>query len=560
MKTLLVGLDAACWEYLEPLLEEGQMPTLQRLLERGIPGAMHSTMPPWTPTAWATLVTGKNPGKHGVFDMMWRRPGSYEFSPTSSRVRAGTPFWQRLAERGVRVGLVNIPFTYPATGAGCEFVVCGFGTPEGASDFVYPVELSQSPLFAGYQPVVAAETLRSAPPDELLEVEKEYQSRQVQIALALAEQYGVDVLAINLMLTDHANHKMPQMAQVREAYRHADRDLEQLLRSFAPNNVLLLSDHGSSRVQGDFLLNSWLQDQGFFVPARRTSQEQAELLNWILMQYLRERNGWSGPMEKVARWLLRLSVPRLPRALQERFWARIEAALPGARRYMHFANDPDPQQSVVFPGSAYSGLLYLNVAGREEQGVLSTSEREKLVADLAGRLAEITDPISGRPLFSAVYRAEEIYRGPATALAPDLILDAYEMPWNIRTRNSKPILSRIRNGYFVDAVHGRDYGWHSKEGMFVFCGEAFPAAGQSGQRHNLRLEDVPALLLHLYDVPLPEDYDGRVPTELLKPPYAGRPLRSQAGDEPGVATQTTEFSEDEAESLAHHLQALGYLE
>jgi len=93
-KTLVVGLDAACWDYVEPLLRSGRMPTLERFMDTGFWGTLNSTMPPWTPTAWSTIITGKNPGKHGVFDLMWKRPGTYEFIPTNETHRRGTPFWR----------------------------------------------------------------------------------------------------------------------------------------------------------------------------------------------------------------------------------------------------------------------------------------------------------------------------------------------------------------------------------------------------------------------------------------------------------------------------------
>lgn len=83
-KTIVVGLDAACWDYLNPLLNAGHLPTLRSFMDAGIWGTLLSTMPPWTPAAWSSIVTGKNPGKHGIYDLLWRRPGSYEFIPINA--------------------------------------------------------------------------------------------------------------------------------------------------------------------------------------------------------------------------------------------------------------------------------------------------------------------------------------------------------------------------------------------------------------------------------------------------------------------------------------------
>jgi hypothetical protein len=72
--------------------------------------------------------------------------------------------------------------------------------------------------------------------------------------------------------------------------------------------------------------------------------------------------------------------------------------------------------------------------------------------------------------------------------------------------------------------------------------------------------DVPATLLHLYDVPLPEDWDGRVLLDLLTPELSRRPIRTQAGDMETTATGENIFSAEEADSMISHLRALGYLD
>lgn len=558
-KTLLVGLDAACWEYLEPLLEAGRMPALQRLMEAGCYGTLGSTMPPWTPAAWATLVTGKNPGRHGIFDMLWRRPGSYDFLPTDGRLRRGTPFWQRLNEQGIRVGLVNVPFTYPPQPLN-GFVVAGFGTPASATDVTYPPELRATigQKYETYEPAVAADFLQSAPPAAILETEIEHQARQVEISLLFSQQFQVDVLVINLMLTDHANHKMPDRAQVAEAYAHADSHLDRLLSAFGPDNVMLISDHGSNRLKGDFLLNAWLRDQGYLVQARQAPAERSAALNWILLQWLHHHRGWSGLPEKVLRRLLRALFFRLPAAGQQKIWDHLNQIIPFAREHVLLSNEPDYEKTRLFPASVYSGLLYLNVAGREPSGQVPAGEQAGLAAEIAARLGEIRDPETGEPLFSKIYTGRELYSGPALAHAPDLIIDSYDSGWNIRTSKHIPAPECARDRYFVAAAgNRRDFGWHSRDGMFVFAGPDFcvgPTA-VAGQ-----LTDIPATLLHLYDVPIPDDYDGRVLSELLTEPLSRRPVRRQPGDGDTPELLHEPYTNEEAEELVGHLRALGYLD
>ena len=286
-KTLLVGWDAACWDYLNPLLEQDRLPALKQLMETGGAGKLMSTMPPWTPTAWSSLVTGKNPGKHGIFDMLWRKPGTYEFSPTNATHRMGTPFWRHLNQAGLRTGLVNVPFSYPP-GEVDGFLVCGFGTPP-VPDFAFPAEAVEwiNSNIDDFASQVDPEILRTAPPDYIFNSEQKLQGDFVKAAGELAQQYEVEVLVINLMFPDHANHKMPEMSQVEASYERTDRDLAKLIETFQPDNTILISDHGSSRLKGDFWLGKWLLDRGYLVEFDRSEKEIDDAVNALVKDLLK---------------------------------------------------------------------------------------------------------------------------------------------------------------------------------------------------------------------------------------------------------------------------------
>ena len=71
-KVIVFGLDGATWDLLDPWLSDGKLPTIGELVNEGVKGVLHSTIPPITPVAWASFCTGKNPGKHGVFGFSYR--------------------------------------------------------------------------------------------------------------------------------------------------------------------------------------------------------------------------------------------------------------------------------------------------------------------------------------------------------------------------------------------------------------------------------------------------------------------------------------------------------
>lgn len=534
------------------------MPTLVRLLEHGSWGKLNSTMPPWTPAAWSTIVTGKNPGKHGIFDLLWKRSGSYDFSPTNASHRIGRPFWKLLNDYGIKTGLVNVPFSYPPTPLD-GFLVCGFGTPNMASEIAYPADVADwiKRNFEWFEPEVDAEFLATRTPKEIFSAERKQQETYVGIATALSNHYQIDVLVINLMFPDHANHKMPEMRQVEDAYIQTDTDLSKLIQAFVPDNIMLLSDHGSNRLKGDFLLDTWLRDHGYYTVLETSVTERASQVDWLLSKYFQEHLGWSGIIEKTIRYLLRLSILKFPGLFSTCVWNKIETVYPNAREYLLMSGRPDYATTIVFPGSVYSGLLYINVLDREENGVVPIEARREIADEITAKLHKVKDPKTGESIFSNVFFSEDLYSGLAAEHAPDLILDGYQMRWNIRMRkNYFPSPPRtIINKYFSTDTHGRDYGWHTREGIFVFYGKDFE---RSVEPLDAELADIPATLLHLYGVPIPEDYDGSVLTNIMIPELGARPIKYQPGDNDEPDERV--YTDQETEALMDHLRALGYLD
>ena len=84
-RMLILGWDGATWDLLREWVDAGELPVLGRVLNEGRWGPMRTVVPPGTGPAWSSLVTGKNPGKHGVYEFMARREGSYRIGPLDGR-------------------------------------------------------------------------------------------------------------------------------------------------------------------------------------------------------------------------------------------------------------------------------------------------------------------------------------------------------------------------------------------------------------------------------------------------------------------------------------------
>ena len=123
-----------------PWIESGYLPHLGDVLRKGAHSRLESTIPPITPCAWSSFMTGKNPGKHGLFDFIEPLPHGGGFQFTNASFRDGETIWACLSRHGRRVGVVNVPMTYPPEPVN-GFLISGLDTPHEHSDFMYPAEI-----------------------------------------------------------------------------------------------------------------------------------------------------------------------------------------------------------------------------------------------------------------------------------------------------------------------------------------------------------------------------------------------------------------------------------
>jgi len=543
-KTLVLSIDSGCWEYLSPVMDRGQMPHVARLIERGVHGVLESTMPPITPVAFSTLITGTNPGKHGIFD--WTvRSADGKMQPASAALRRVAPFWHYLNQAGVRVGLFNIPMTYPVQPIE-GFLVPGITVPEGARNLTYPPD-ALSVIEDRYGPY-AVDVPRSLLDDGVGSYHRawiEYEQMQTDAALTLMDEYRVDVLAFNYASLDRINHFSPQKADLEDVLINIDRQIGRFLARYPEANVILMSDHGSRRIKGAFLLGKWLAQNGYAIYGERSLNIPKHEVNFALGRYFQAK-GINGTRERLIRNAVRYLFAPVPQAWLRPVWKAIHRAAPDALDY-RFRERLDWSRTRVY-ATSNSGPLIFNRNGGAGTGH-SAQEYEAMRETLIRELSRVADPAGEGPLFSQVYRREELYHGPALTEAPDLIGDHYGSTCDL-------IVDNVPGSFcFVNRLNR--FGDHKRDGLFVLSGPDFVQA--DGESHRARIMDLPATLLNLYDVPIPESFDGRVLIDFLTAAsLTQHPVRTQAAD--GIESLgATGYGAAEEEDVVARLRDLGYL-
>jgi predicted AlkP superfamily phosphohydrolase/phosphomutase len=136
-KVFIISLDGATWDVLHPLMEQGYLPTLRVATERGLSAGLESVIPPVTASAWTSFMTGKNPSKHGIFDFTSFDLQNYRWGINTAQGIQAKTLWQILSEKGKRVVVLNLPYTYPPTAVN-GVMVSGWDAPSGQTNFTYP--------------------------------------------------------------------------------------------------------------------------------------------------------------------------------------------------------------------------------------------------------------------------------------------------------------------------------------------------------------------------------------------------------------------------------------
>lgn len=139
---IIIGMDGADPDLVLRWAGEGRLPAMQKLLDRGCGGTLWSTPNAMSPAAWSSFATGLNPGRHGVFYFLDRKPGTYELMHAGSRTRDGLSFWKAASLAGKKVAILHEPMTYPAEELN-GVQVCGWLAPgANAPGYTYPTELA----------------------------------------------------------------------------------------------------------------------------------------------------------------------------------------------------------------------------------------------------------------------------------------------------------------------------------------------------------------------------------------------------------------------------------
>ncbi|MDQ2049775.1 alkaline phosphatase family protein [Natronolimnohabitans sp. A-GB9] len=498
MDALLVGIDAGCLSVFDRLSEENVIPNLQSLLDAGTAAPLESQIPPWTPSAWPSLYTGVNPGKHGVYGFTGF--DGYDFHVVKGDDVEAHRLWTLLDHHDRSSVVVNVPVTNPPDEIDGAIIPGFIGPedppchPEGILDDVRE-EIGEYRVYPNY----------SRGDDSLSDAEKiaEY-CRLVEMRgeafQYLTERFAPDFGFLQFQKTDTVFHEFDgEWEKVKQVYAAADEQIGVVLETCIPRRVFVASDHGMGRYEkSEFRVNAFLEDAGYL----ETTLGGKGMPTWNLMRDdLRDgeqADEWEpSATERLAAALasVGLTTHRIGRVLERLGLAEFAKA-----------HAPDGvvrtgNEQVDFPNStAYVRArtelgVRMNVEGRDPEGVVPQEEYESVRTAIIRDLESVTAP-DGEPVFEEVAPREEFFEGPYTDRAVDIVTVPNDFQHFL---SAEPA-----DDYFGETTEPWN---HKLEGIFVASGEGIDTSQSLEDAH---LFDVAPTILSALGVPYSDRMDGCV--------------------------------------------------
>lgn len=528
-KILTIGLDGATFDLLRPWSEAGHLPNLRRLLEEGAHGTLKSTIPSTTLPAWTSFATGKRPGKHGCYDFRLPTDSLGRSRLVTSQDIPGRTFYELLSEDGRHVTLVNLPVSYPPRIEGP--VITSLMT-QGPQCVFPPTLVDEVPGLASYRIIAETPT-----PDAIRAVERE----RFEVAQHLFEREW-DFFFLLFSGSDHVSHEMygrmtqePPDAGGGQVFLDIDRYLGWFMDHLPPEtNLLVMSDHGFRSYPAIFYVNSWLAQEGYLTLGGDVRPEGEDFLAKMEDAPRQERRPG---LRRLGQALF--NHPRLYR-LGKRIYHALRSVLPLDLELE--SRGVDLSHSVAYAATNECKGIYINDRRRFVDGIVAPSDVAPLREEIIAKLEALSDPATGQPVFSRVWRKEALYHGPHLDHAPDVVLEP-----NIFVS----FLLRSAEAFEATPVN-----YHTRDGIFLAWG---PDVAAGTVLSDPEIVDLAPTMLHLMGLPIPGDMDGTVLQTLLKPGAepAARPVRfcDPTGSQPPEARDRT--GEDE-QIVKDRLRALGY--
>jgi predicted AlkP superfamily phosphohydrolase/phosphomutase len=535
-RVFVFGIDGGTFDIILPAIRKGKLPNLQALMGEGSWGPLRSTIHPVTPMAWSSFATGVNPGKHSIFD--FSRVEGRQIRLNTAYDRQSPAIWTYLSQAGRNSIVLNVPFTYPPEKIH-GIMIPGFDAPRVEQEIFHPKSVYHELIeqFGDYQLDWTFPVGKKFDLEAYMSHVKDTIRHRAETSLYLLRNHPWDFFMLVFSSTDHVQHifwRYPGgLELIEDTYQMVDKSLGEFLNHLPKEATkIIISDHGAGPIDRTVYLDNWLIREGYL--KRRQVDVQ-------------------GPIIKQIKHYFRLAVPTGLRKF-------LRSKLPYLRGRLEAAEHEaavDWSRTQAYSYGMY-GNIYLNVRGRDPKGILDIANYDSVRREISKRLLELVDPETGERVVERVYGKEELYTGPYTSLAPDLVVR-----WRDYAYFTKRGIDRGKSVFGRDLkVNASEFphtGTHRLDGIFIASG---PQIKKNPYIFS-NIVDLAPTILYILGERVPPELDGRVINELFDEQPLQIPTVPVQMDDvtmPDTIKEESGVVREDEDLVKERLRSLGYID
>jgi predicted AlkP superfamily phosphohydrolase/phosphomutase len=329
-------------------------------------------------------------------------------------------------------------------------------------------------------------------------------------------------------------------------YEHLDQAVGELTSGREDWNIMVMSDHGGGPFYRMVNLNRWLEREGylrFLDASSATKDKQTVRLCYLRSAYRFFHQHIASALSHRQKDTLRKLVP--------------QAVMSKLRGYRHnpMLSKIDWSRTQAYAQGAY-GRIFLNIAGREPQGIVSFEKRKELLDEISAKLLTLRDPLADETVVEHVYRREELFQGPFVDHAPDLLI--VWRGWRYHTKDTfANDVAIFSNPPYWRSGKLRHTGNHRIDGLLLIQGEM---VNKHCEIKGAEIVDLAPTLLYLLGATIPDTMDGKVLIQAVEPGIRLRypPRYGTLGE--ASRSEGEDYTDREEIAVRERLRGLGYVD
>ncbi|HSE83426.1 MAG TPA: alkaline phosphatase family protein [Thermodesulfobacteriota bacterium] len=532
---IVIGLDGADLLLIQKWSNEGYLPTITSLMNRGCWVRLNSPGDISSGSVWPTFLTGVSPDKHGFFyGHRQLKSGSYQIYKKYANQIKRRPFWDWLSQAGKRIAIFDIPQTYPVKGLnGIQIASWGaFASLWKMSS--WPPELIKEIVSRfGTHPLADWYERR---PEKINEYERFYKKlisgveKTGLISAYLLDREPWDFFLMAFSETHWAGHLLwhimddkhpaynPRIAKtfknaIRDIYSAVDSTISKLIEAFPNATVLIFSLDGMGpNYSGNYLLPEILKRLGMMGRAVQNKSQSGRFSAAIeqITQLMPEKRWGPYAIRKLENLIPIKVIEIAKQMLPQEVWDT------WTRRLVTAGNSWRWSKAFCVPNE-FLGAIRINLKGREPNGLVEPGiEYDNLCKELTEELGSLVNVDTGENAVSDVVRVDRILQGEHISELPDLI---------VKWAGDAPIraLYSPRIGTVSGEIPKGRTGAHKPHGFLIASGEHI-SRGKTVEGANIM--DIAPTIFYLMQQPVPKDMDGKVLLNIIEEEFKiNNPLR-----------------------------------